>query len=337
MEKGRVDDRKHPLLSKADAAAQLRLDDDGDPERAFGARRIREVTVRQALTGFGFGGSRPDAAWSLNPYAGCHHACLYCYVPDTMRAERRRWGRYVLVKRNVPRLLADEVARRDRRTVYLSTGTDAYQPVEADRELTRRLVSVLADTGWPVDILTRSPLVRRDLDHLTEIDHLRVGMTVPTLDDELRQLLEPGTPSIPSRLSALRDLAEAGIDTYANLSPAYPLTGDLDAWDLAEAFVDAGVRWVNTSYWRRRDTIVPVVWDRLRDTRYEDVASFVAQRDRQEALRDELQAAFDRAGLPLHIGFYNPPFEQADLAPTHEQARLDQIPMRVPTAPRARR
>lgn len=337
MERGRVDDRKHPLLSKADDAVQRRLGEDDDPERSLGSRRIREVTVRQALTDFTFGGTRSGAAWSLNPYAGCHHACLYCYVPDTMRAERRRWGRYVLVKRNLPRLLADEIGRRDRRTVYLSTGTDPYQPVEADRELTRRLLASLADAGWPVDILTRSPLVRRDLDLLGEIDHLRVGLSVPTLDDDLRQLLEPGTPSIPSRLSALGDLAEEGVVTYANLSPAYPLTGGLTPRELARTFAEAGVRWVNTSYWRRRDTIVPGIWDRLRGTPYEDVASFVAQRDRQEALRDELATAFDAAGLPLHTGFYNPPFEEVSLEPAHEQIRLDRIPVRVVPAPRLRR
>lgn len=336
MERGRVDDRKHPLLSKADDAAQLRLGEE-DPKRDLGPRRIREVTVRQALTAFGFGGSRPDAAWSLNPYAGCHHACLYCYVPDTMRAERRRWGRYVLVKRNLPRRLADELDRRDRRTVYLSTGTDPYQPVEADRELTRRLLAQLAEADWPLEVLTRSPLVLRDVDCLETISHLRVGLSVPTLDDDLRRILEPGTPPVSARLRTLARLAEQGFTTFANLSPAYPLTGGLDASDVAGTLRDAGVRWVNTSFWRRRDRILPPIFDRLHGTRYEEVARFVADRDRQLALRETLRDALDEVGLPLHTGFYNPPFEQARVEPPHEQTRLDRLPVRVEAAARRRR
>lgn len=333
------DDALHPLLSKAGPVGQTTLDRDDAPRDNLGPRRIREVQVRQALTDFTMGGHASGVAWSLNPYAGCHHACLYCYVPDTMRAERRRWGSYVLVKTNLPRLLADEVDRKEPLTVYMSTGTDPYQAVEAERRLTRRCLEVLARADWPLEVLTRGPLVLRDLDRLHRFSHLRVGMSVPTLDDRARKLMEPSAPAVGARLRTLGRLSEEGLVTFANLSPAYPLTGGLTADAVAGAFRDAGVHWVNTSHWRRRGTILGPIWDRLHDAGPlgEELARFAADRKRQAALREELEAAFDRAGVPLHTGFYNPPFEMAHRRPGHRQARLGEVPMKVEARRRPRR
>ncbi len=324
-----INDRLHPLLSKAEPAQEATLDRMHAPKQQLGRREVQEVQANQALTDFTMGGHVTGVAWSLNPYAGCHHACAYCYVPSTIHAQRQRWGRYVLVKRELPRLLAKELGRKERRTVYLSTGTDAYQPIEAERELTRKLLVRLAREDWPVEILTRSPLILRDLDVLERFTNLRVGMSVPTLDDGQRRILEPGAPAIGARLDTLRQLSRQGFTTFANLSPAYPLTGELTAEDVAVAFAEAGVQWVNTSFWRRRGSIVMPIWDTVRGTEHEGLATFIANKEPQEALRDELQAAFDRIGLPLHTGFYNPPFEEAGFRSGHKQLRLGQVPIKA--------
>jgi DNA repair photolyase len=322
-----IDDRRHPLLSKAEPVGQTELGDQRAPKDRLGQRRVQEVEADQALTDFTRGGTVTGEAWSLNPYAGCHHACRYCYVPDTMSAERKRWGRYVLVKRNLPRLLRDELDRKDARTVYLSTGTDPYQPVEAERELTRKLLRQLAREDWPVEVLTRSPLVLRDLDVLDEFTHVRVGMSVPTLDDDVREILEPAAPEIDARLDALRELSQAGLAVFANYAPACPFTGDLTAMDVAEAFAEAGVQWVNTSFFRRRGSIVVPIWDEVRGTEDEQLASFVANREPQHELRQDLQDALGRLGIPLHTAFYNPPFGLAELGSGHKQLKLHQVPV----------
>lgn len=322
-----IDDRRHPLLSKGQTPTETTLDRPRPPKQRLGERQVQEVPVRQALTDFTMGGDVTGVAWSLNPYAGCHHACAYCYVPSTIHAERQRWGTYVLVKRGLARKLDEELGRKEVRTVYLSTGTDAYQPIEAERKLTRKLLIQLAREDWPVEILTRSPLILRDLDVLERFTHLRVGMSVPTLDDELRRLLEPGAPAIQARLDTLKQLAQAGLTTFANLSPAYPLTDDLTAADVAETFAEVGVQWVNTSYWRRRGSIVMPIWDEVRGTEHEHIARFIANREPQEALRAELEAAFDQLGIPLHTGFYNPPFGEATLDDGVKQLKLGQVPV----------
>jgi DNA repair photolyase len=332
-----IDDRRHPLLSKAEPAGQTTLDRLETPKDELGDRGVQEVQADQALTDFTMGGNVSGVAFSFNPYAGCHHDCLYCYVPNTIHTERRRWGRYVLVKRNSVRLLDDELDRKDPRTVYLSTGTDPYQPVEAERELTRKALRLLAREDWPVEVLTRSPLVLRDLDVLDEFTHLRVGMTVPTLDDELREHLEPGAPAIEARLDALGELSREGLTVFANYAPAYPFTGDWSARDVAEAFAEAGVQWVNTSYWRRRGSIVVPIMDELEGTEYEDVASFVANRPPQEEQREELREALARLGIPLHTAFYNPPFQLAGLQAETKQLKLGQLPVEARArAPAAR-
>ncbi len=325
-----IDDRRHPLLSKAEPVGQIELGQGSSRKQRLGQRQVQEVTASQALSDFTMGGKASGVAWSLNPYAGCHHACTYCYVPNTIHADRRRWGNYVLVKRNLLALLRKELDRKDVRTVYLSTATDPYQPIEAERELTRKALKLLARHDWPVEILTRSPLILRDLDVLDRFTNLRVGLSVPTLDDELRAILEPGAPAIRARLDTLQRLSQAGLTAFANYAPAYPLTGETTVEDIAEAFAEAGVQWVNTSFWRRRGSIVVPIWDLLKGTEHEDLASFIANRPPQHELREELTEAMDRVGLPLHTAFYNPPFQIAGFRSRYKQLKLGQVPIEAP-------
>ncbi len=307
------DDTRHPLLSKARAPGQVHIDAlaAGPGRDHYGRVEVREVVARTALSDFTQGGRTTGEAWSLNPYAGCQHQCSYCYVPDTIHAERWRWGTYVIAKTNLPTLLVRELRRKPRLTTYISTGTDPYQPVEEERGITRACLEVLARRDWPVDILTRGPLVTRDIDILSRFSQLRVGLSIPTLDDGLRRLLEPAAPPIPARLAALRQLADAGLTVYANYCPAYPFTEGITPADLAEAFAEAGAQWVNTSHWRYLDSVLAPVASRLRGTPYEDLVPFIADGTRQRRRHRTLKVAFERAGLPLHTGFFNPPMGAA--------------------------
>ncbi|MEA3189460.1 MAG: hypothetical protein QOD77_42 [Thermoplasmata archaeon] len=330
-------DAVHPMLSRARPLSQTTLGSDGPGRSSYGDCAIQESTGAGGLTDFTFGGSQAGVAWSVNPYAGCLHACSYCYVPDTLHAERRNWGTRVIVKRDLPTRLALAVARSAKLTCYFSTATDPYQSVEAEHQITRRCLEVLVRKDWPVEILTRSPLVLRDLDLLQQLSMVRVGFSIPTMDDGLRRVLEPAAPAIPARLRALRKLSDQGIPTFANYTPACPPTTH-DAPAVARTFLDAGAQWVNSTRWKRRATTIGPLWERLRGTEWEHLPAFFASKPRQNAWHDELGKAFRKLGLPLGTSFYNPPFEflQAqDVGP--KQATLQEIRVPVHAHPQPRR
>ncbi len=318
--RGQLDDTRHPLLSRARPPAQVHIDAlaAGAGRDHYGRVQVQEVEARSALTDFTQGGRTTGEAWSLNPYAGCQHQCSYCYVPDTIHAERWRWGTYVIAKTNLPTVLAREMRRKPRLTTYISTGTDPYQPVEEERRITRACLQVLARRDWPVDILTRGPLVTRDIDLLSRFSQIRVGLSIPTLDDDLRRLLEPAAPPIPARLAALRRLADAGLTVYANYCPAYPFTKDITPGDLAQTFREAGAQWANTSHWRYLESILAPVSSRLRETAYEDLVPFIADEARQRRRHRTLKVAFERAGVPLHTGFFNAPHAPDSAGPAQQ-------------------
>lgn len=312
-------------LLDADAAHGTRLPGRG----AYGAIRMLESTGAGGLTDFTLGGRETGVAWSLNPYVGCAHACSYCYVPDTLRAERRRWGTSVLVKRDLPTRLARAMAKSPKHTVYLSTATDPYQPAEAEHHITRKCLQVLARRDWPVELLTRSPLVLRDLDLLGTFSQIRVGLSIPTLDDDVRQVLEPNAPPIAARLRTLRTLSNAGLPTFANYTPAAPPTTH-DAAGIANTFLAAGAQWVNSKGLQRGETILGPLWERLRNGPWEDLTRFFASQRRQAAWQQELGAAFAKVGLPLSTPFFNPPFEFLQPTPAGpEQTQLGRERLQV--------
>src|SRR5256885_7002523 len=184
--------------------------------------RIREVTVDHALRP----DPLPDVDYSFNPYVGCFHACTFCYVPRLLQLDRTAWGTSVTVKRNAPTVLAREIRKLPKGLVMISTATDPYQFVEGRYRITRHALEVLLRAEWPVSVLSRSPLMVRDLDLFTQFGTIDVGMSVPTLDDRARALLEPWAPPIEARLRCLQTLADAGLRTFVSFAPAYPPTGD---------------------------------------------------------------------------------------------------------------
>ncbi|MEA3203095.1 MAG: hypothetical protein QOI63_765 [Thermoplasmata archaeon] len=325
-------DAVHPTLSRAHPLQQATLDGQGPGRGAYGSCEVMESNGGGGLTDFTMGDNVSGECWSVNPYSGCAHACSYCYVPDTVHAERVRWGKYVVVKRDLPTQLARAVQKRDKLTVYFSTATDPYQPAEREHRITRKCLEVLARRDWPVEVLTRSPLVLRDLELLQTFSQVRVGLSIPTLDDRLRRALEPSAPPIPVRLRTLRKISDAGIATFANYTPAAPpTTHGADA--IARTFLDAGAHWVNSKGLQRPHTILAPMWERLRGTEWEPVTRFYSSRPQQAAWQEELGAAFRKVGLPLSTPFFNPPFEwlQAPL-PGPKQAKLDEV--RITAAPR---
>ncbi len=303
-----LDDARHSVLGKARPLSQSSLgaflEEEG--RRAsllapaeFGRYEVKEVDVKSALTVC----RMPGEPWSLNPYVGCSHDCAYCYVPDVAHVQRERWGRYVIVKRNLPTVLSHELKRKGKRAVFLSSATDPYQPAEGTHQVTRRCLELLSRADWPLRVLTRNPLVRRDVDLLSRFSSVAVGMSVPTLDEEARKLVEPGAPPIEGRLRALRTLADAGLPTYVNLAPAYPLSGGVKPSDLAEAFREARVGKVYVWPWRYLDGVVPALRERLAGHEAERAFVDAVQDPRYfDRLLRQLRAAFREAGVALEGG-----------------------------------
>jgi DNA repair photolyase len=202
-------------------------------------------------------------AWSLNPYTGCAHRCTFCYVRSfEARADRPsddRYGRTIRVKVNVADVLAQELRRRSwrREAVAIGAATDPYQPAEGRYRLTRACVRELAGARTPFSVITRGPMIRRDLDVLTEAAkraRVHVTVSIPTLDERIWRATEPGTAPPRQRIAAVRALADAGLDVGVALAPVLPGLSD-DLRLLARVVREAraaGARgmWANVVYLR---------------------------------------------------------------------------------------
>src|SRR5688572_25980233 len=192
----------------------------------------REEPCRTALnrvTGMGF-------TWSLNPYMGCAHRCAFCYVRGFERRADRpsddRYGSSVRVKVNVVEVLRSELSRRSwkRELVAIGAATDPYQPAEGRYRLTRGCLVELGRARTPFSIITRGPLIVRDVDVLTDAAlraDVHVSVSIATLDEPLAARLEPGVAPPRQRLRAIRTLTDAGIAAGVALAPVLPgLTDD---------------------------------------------------------------------------------------------------------------
>ena len=199
--------------------------------------------------------------WSLNPYMGCAHQCTFCFVRAFERLADRpfddRYGTSIRVKTNIVEQLRRELGRPSwkREQVVIGTATDPYQPAEGRWRLTRGAIGAFSDASTPIGIITRGPLIVRDVDVLTEAARraeVSVTFSIPTLDPEIWRLTEPGTAPPRQRLRALRTLVDAGIKASVGMAPILPGISDrpdlLD--DVVRAARDAGATavWTNVLY-----------------------------------------------------------------------------------------
>jgi DNA repair photolyase len=165
--------------------------------------------------------------YNLNLYRGCQHQCIYC----DSRSECYRIENFsdILVKANAIDLLRKELPRkRVRGTIGFGSMNDPYMPIEAERQLTRQALEIVAACQFPVHIITKSDLVLRDLDLLKQISrtYAAISLTITTADDDLAKKIEPGAPSPSRRFHAMRQLADAGILTGVTLMPVLPFIED---------------------------------------------------------------------------------------------------------------
>lgn len=197
----------------------------------FTVREIRAKSVINRVQGMPF-------SWSLNPYRGCRHACVYCYARPTHEYLGLGGGdefqEVILAKVNAPTLVREELGRASwhREMVVVGTATDPYQQAESSYRLTRGVLEAFRDWSSPVSITTKSPMVLRDLDLLQAIDRVAavtVCVTVTTLDEKLWRKIEPTTSKPRKRLETIRTLREHGINAGVLVSPVLPGLTDAPA------------------------------------------------------------------------------------------------------------
>jgi DNA repair photolyase len=211
---------------------------------------VNEIQVRSVLSKSGI----PGMKYCINPYVGCAHACRYCYATFMKRftGHIEPWGSFVDIKINAPEVLRRQLRRAERGTVMISSVTDPYQPVEARYGLTRKCLEILSLFKFPVSILTKSPLVLRDIDIISKLEDTEVGLTITTDDERIRKIFEPSAPPIPARIDALKKLHKAGIEPYVFIGPLLPMDPELLARQLkpyAKSFLIDSMNYVSKTEW----------------------------------------------------------------------------------------
>jgi DNA repair photolyase len=216
--------------------------DDPAPGTRFFVDRTRTILARNDSPDIGF-------SFSINPYRGCEHGCIYCYARPFHEYLGLSAGldfeTKIFVKTEAPRLLRHELMKPSWKpvTIVMSGVTDCYQPVERRLKITRQCLEVLAEFRQPVGLITKNALITRDIDVLSELaryNAVSVTVSVTTLVRELQQILEPRT-SIPSaRLAAIHALAKAGIPIGVNVAPIIPGLTDHEMPAILNAAREAG-------------------------------------------------------------------------------------------------
>jgi DNA repair photolyase len=182
--------------------------------------------------------------YSISPYVGCEHACVYCYARFMMRfrasSEGKQWGEFANAKINAPKILSREIRGKPKGVTWLSAVTDPYQPIEKKYELTRGCLQVLSTYKFPIWVQTKSSLVMRDVDLLAGFPEKDVGFTILTLDDGLRKKIEPAASPVDERVAALAELSNRGIRTFAFVGPILPFISD--SLEMLRPLIDELVR-----------------------------------------------------------------------------------------------
>ena len=224
---------------------------------------------------------------SINPYQGCEHGCVYCYARPSHSyldlSPGLDFETKVFYKPNAAALLLTEWEKQNYqcRPITIGANTDPYQPAEKRLEITRQLLEQFLEYRHPVNIITKSSLITRDIDLLAELaarNLCSVAISVPTMDDNLKRVMEPRVPSASARLNAISRLAEYGIPTSVLIAPVIPAINDHEIESILAAVAGAGAHqasyiflrlphelldifteWLGTHFPDRKDRVLSLV------------------------------------------------------------------------------
>jgi DNA repair photolyase len=310
----RIDGDEHAHLPGYREAAVVRHFD--APEALD--TRFYEVRARSALNRVPER-SRMPFRWTINPYRGCSHACVYCFARPThtyldMNAGRD-FEKEIVVKVNAPEVLRAELRRPSWKGehVAMGTNTDPYQWVEGRYKLMRGIWEALRDHANPCSVLTKSPLLLRDLDlmlEIAEVADIAANLSIPTMDEKPWRATEPHTPNPRARMEAVAELNRAGIPTGILVAPLMPGINDdpKQVEQILQAAADAGAVGVSGIALHLRGEVRGIFMDWLRSYRPDLVERYEAlYRRGAYAPKDEQDRLRRLLGRPVAAGRGDPP------------------------------
>ncbi len=256
---------------------------------------IDEIKVNSIL------GKSSIGDYCINPYVGCMHACVYCYADYYTRKfskHEEEWGEFVDVKINTPEVLLKEIGKKRKGIVYISSLTDAYQPIEAKYGITRKILEILARYDWPIIVQTKSSLVLRDLDLLKKFSNVKVGFTIISLDENKSRKLEKLASPPKERIRALKILKEKGIKTFVFIGPIMPFT----SLEEIEKIVDESKEYADEFYFDKLN-LKPGLMEKLKGIEeYRNLETKEMKRY-YESMRGKISKMVKEKGLKAKILF----------------------------------
>ncbi len=219
---------------------------------------VKEVKCKNCMT------KSKLTDYVINPYTGCTHGCKYCYADFIRRFQniKEKWGDFVYAKMNCPELLEKELAKNKPGHIWLASVCDCYMPIEGKFQLTRKILEVIANSPYKkkftVEILTKSALVKRDLDLLKQLN-AEVGCSINTLDEKAARIIEPFASPPRERINALKEAKKKGITVFGFISPVLPGITKLEELFKELSFCD--YVWIELLNTRKTvlDRLMPVI------------------------------------------------------------------------------
>jgi DNA repair photolyase len=186
--------------------------------------QVREIKVNSYISPT----KLPVSDFAINPYVGCPHKCTYCYAEFMKRftGHTEEWGDFLDAKICSK---AINTKKLDGTRVFIGSVTDPYNPFEAKYNITQNILKQLIGSTAKIEMQTKSSLITRDIELIQQIQHIKIGISLCTLDDDFRKQMEPGATSIDERIEALKKLHQSGIYTYVFISPIFPGITDFKA------------------------------------------------------------------------------------------------------------
>ena len=248
----------------------------------------------------------PASDYVANPYTGCTHDCKYCYASFMKRftGHSEDWGTFVDIKEYSSTKLPKNL---ENKTVLLSSVTDPYQGIEGNFHKSREILKLLGNTGANVEILTKSDLVIKDIDVFKDMKNLKVGISLCTLDDGFRKIIEPNAPSVQRRLNALESLHMNGISTYLFISPIFPYITDISAIVRAAGGIADKICFENLNLRGKTKTLVLDLIKQYYPQYYEEYKNIYLKKDNLywENLEKEIEIMSETSKIPFVNYFYH--------------------------------
>jgi len=264
---------------------------------------IKKIKTKSIITK----SNLPEADFVINPYIGCQHSCVYCYADFMKRFtghNSEEWGSFVDVKINAAETINfSKVSSND--LILIGSVTDPYQPIEGKYQITRNCLEALLEYQPRIEILTKSPLILRDIDLLKKFKNLRVGISIGILDENYSKELEPCVASPQKRIEALKNLSKSGIETYLFISPIFPEISEV--YNLIEGVKDfvGEIMFENLNIRANNRQKILKFINHHRPELEEFYRSLPKNRYYWEKLKKEIMEYCDNKGIKFKIFFYH--------------------------------